>query len=258
MRFVTRKEWGSRDTNPPTNITPERGGVTVHYAGDPSPDLSSHDGCHATWRGSQRYHMDTRGYADIAYNLGACIHGYVFEGRGVRKRSGANGAEDPRSNQDWYAIQAMIGPANPVTDELLSALVDGIEYLRDKGGAATKVNGHRDHKSTECPGDKLYAWVRAGAKRPTTKEIDDMPYTEAQLKFIVEQATKPLAAKLDRLLAQGQRIKDLTRLGRRAAAAAAEEGMTPEQIGAQVEAALTRALEEGAVDVNVTVAGRQA
>jgi hypothetical protein len=198
--------------------------------------------------------MDTRGYADIGYNLGACIHGYVFEGRGLRKRNAANGTDE--GHQNFYSIQAMVGPANPITDDLLSALVDGVEYARQSGGAGNKVDGHRDHKSTECPGDKLYAWVKAGAKRPTAKETDDMPYTEAQLGAIVTKAVQPLGNKLDRLLAQGQRIKDITRQVRQAATAAAQKEMTPEQIGAQVETALTRALEEGSVDVNVTVAGR--
>lgn len=254
MKLITRAEWGGRAVNPPTNFTPERGGVTVHYAGNPSPDLSTHAGCYATWRASERYHIDTRGYAAIAYGFGACIHGYVFEGRGLHKRNAANGTDE--GNQNYYSVQAMVGPDNPVTDGLLTAIADAIDYLRAKGGAGSKVDGHRDHKSTECPGDTLYAWVTAGHKRPTAKE-DDMPYTEAQLKFIVEQATKPLADKLDRVIRQGQADKRLGREARDAARTAAEAGMTPEEVGKQVELAIAAALESG-VDVNVTVAGRQA
>lgn len=36
MKLITREQWGSRATSPPTNITPERGGVTVHSVWRPN------------------------------------------------------------------------------------------------------------------------------------------------------------------------------------------------------------------------------
>ena len=44
-------------------------------------------------RAWQAFHMDDRGWSDIAYNSGVCPHGVRFEGRGARVRSGANGTE---------------------------------------------------------------------------------------------------------------------------------------------------------------------
>jgi hypothetical protein len=89
----------------------------------------------------------------------------------------------------------------------------------------------------------------------TAPEEDDMPYTEAQLKFIVEAATKPLADKLDRVIRQGQAEKRIGREARDAARDAAEAGMSPEQVGAQVERAVSAALAEG-IDIEVTAGTR--
>jgi hypothetical protein len=126
-------------------------------------------------------------------------------------------------------------------------------------GAGPGTQSWSNATGKTCPGPDRIAqfhtefvpWLIAGAG-----EDDDMPYTEAQLGAIVTKAVQPLGTKLDRLITQGQRIKDIARQARQAAADAVDAGASPEEVGASVEQAVTRALAEGAVDVNVTVAGR--
>lgn len=109
--------------------------------------------------------MDGRGWSDIAYNFLACPHGYVFEGRGLNRRSAANG--DYASNTSWYAVQCMWGSrSGSVTEQLFVAGRDAIDYCRSAGRAGILLRGHRDFKGTDCPGDQLYAWLRRGAPRP--------------------------------------------------------------------------------------------
>jgi hypothetical protein len=95
----------------------------------------------------------------------ACPHRKVFEGRGLHHLPAANGAG---LNSGHYAVLGLVGNSGLVTptDEILDAILDAIDYLRDKGRAGKEIKGHRDGYSTDCPGDALYAWVKKGAPRP--------------------------------------------------------------------------------------------
>lgn len=92
----------------------------------------------------------------------ACPHRKVFEGRGPHHLPAANG---PGLNAGHYAVLGLVGNAGLVqpTDGVLHAILDAIQYLRDKGRAGTEIKGHRDGYSTDCPGDPLYDWIRRGA-----------------------------------------------------------------------------------------------
>lgn len=164
MKLIKRSAWGARHGRGSTNITPSRGGVTIHYEGGGKLTGRPHSQCAARVRAIEAYHVGTNGWSGIAYNYLACEHGYVFEGRGLGRRSAANGTTS--GNQNYYAVCALIGDADPLADALLNALRDAIDYLRSNG-AGRKVNGHRDHLPTSCPGSRLYAWVKAGAHRPS-------------------------------------------------------------------------------------------
>lgn len=159
MKFVNREEWGARSASSSTSITPA--GVAVHWEG-PHMGTPSHDRCAGIVQGFQSYHMDSNGWADIAYSAVVCPHGYVFEGRGPGHRTAANGSND--GNQRFYAVCFMGGEGDTFTDEAKDGINDAIDWL---GGG--EVNGHRDHTSTACPGDEIYAWVQAGHPRASAQ-----------------------------------------------------------------------------------------
>ncbi len=160
--FLSRAELGLA---PPKsisrNINPQEGGSTVHYAGgdqEVSTLLRGHTRCINLWRAYQKYHMGSRNFADIAYNGGFCQHGYVFAGRGVHIRSGANGTAF--GNYRFYAWCWIGGEGETPTKEALQALAWIIRDARRQGGAGRRVVPHSFHKSTGCPGpltDDAYA-----------------------------------------------------------------------------------------------------
>jgi hypothetical protein len=167
--FVTRAQWGARARRSSnTNITPQNGGVTIHHVGGTKVAQSNHSNCAGQVRGIQNYHMDTNGWSDIAYSHLTCVHGYVFQGRGEGQRTAANGTNN--GNQNWYAVCALTGGTTSNYDTITANLVDAIKHaiarLRSQGGAATRINGHRDHKATACPGDALYTRVQNGSLNP--------------------------------------------------------------------------------------------
>lgn len=166
--FVSRAEWGARaPRSRSTNITPQYGGVTVHYVDGVPVARSNHADCAGQVRGIQNYHMDSHGWADIAYTYLTCVHGYVFEGRGPGYRTAANGTSS--GNQNWYAVCGLVGGApgtyDPVTSGLIDAFHWSISTLRSVGDAADGINRHMDHKATACPG-QLSSYVLDGSLEP--------------------------------------------------------------------------------------------
>ncbi|MBC3989324.1 N-acetylmuramoyl-L-alanine amidase [Streptomyces sp. AC563] len=166
MRFVRRADWGAPATSAAAYIASTRG-VKVHYLGAPYTSRA-HSRCAAYVRTLRAAHLANprENYSDIAYNLLVCEHGYVFEGRGAHRRTGANGNFTLNSNH--YAVCALLGDEGLTkpTDAQLGGIRDAIEYLRDKGDAGDEILGHRDGYATACPGPDLYAWVKKGAPRP--------------------------------------------------------------------------------------------
>lgn len=166
MKFISRADlgWGPS----PAADQPTTSGVKVHYLGESvNPDtLTDHLKCVELWRNIRDSHLANtqEGYVDVAYNAAACTHGFVLEGRGLRKRTGANG---PGLNSGHYSVVALIGDSGVTepTADLLHGLRDAIEWLQ-ANGAGAEIKGHRDGYATSCPGAPLYGWVQAGAPRP--------------------------------------------------------------------------------------------
>lgn len=170
-QLVSRRESGLRARHgAPSTISSE--GVTVHYGGDsPWPtsiDRSSavrfqescdHERCASIWRAWQAFHMDGRGWSDIAYNSGVCPHGVRFEGRGPGVRSGANGTND--GNRRSAACVYIAGGNDPLTESAKDAFAD--EGVRLGGGLRWQ---HGDWKSTACAGPSLRAWKGTGFAPP--------------------------------------------------------------------------------------------
>ena len=167
MKLVTRAQLGWPASAAPIQTSTK--GVKVHYEGTPVSTklLTDHDACISEWKAIRKSHLANvkEGYSDIAYNYGACPHGYLLEGRGIGKRTGANGNQD--LNKAHYAIVGLVGSEDLTkpTDAMLGAIRDGIELLRQHG-AGGEIKGHRDGYATACPGTELYAWVQKGAPRP--------------------------------------------------------------------------------------------
>jgi len=186
MLFIPRAEWGGGGHRATTaGFRPEDGGVTAHHEGTRGLQaqlLADHRHCYQVVRAIFDFHTRPvsrggRGWADIAYTALACPHGYTFEGRWLGRRTAANGTD--AGNDAWYAVCALVGEGEEPAAGLLAGMRTTVHHLWSKD-ARDRVNGHRDHKATECPGDALYAWVRAGMP-----EEDDMPTAEEIAKEVL-------------------------------------------------------------------------
>lgn len=176
--LVLRRDWNARAPRGDYTQLDSTKGVKVHYTGgrvDPEI-VSDHAGCVDLVRSIQGYHMDSNGWIDIGYSFVACPHRKVFEGRGLHHLPAANG---PGLNAGHYAVLGLVGNAGLVEppDDVLNAILDAVQYVRERGNAGHEIKGHRDGYSTDCPGEPLYAWVRHGAPRPGDDEEAPPPTT---------------------------------------------------------------------------------
>lgn len=159
MAVIKREAWGAK---PPRNTTPLPSsvrGVAIHWVGveingDPSKIT----------RGIQRYHQETKGWWDVAYNYLVGQDGSVLEGRGWKNRSGANGSS--KLNRQYGAICLLLGPGQRPTDEMIDATRNTIKHFRQVFPRATEIVGHKDISSTACPGEDVHALIGIGGLDP--------------------------------------------------------------------------------------------
>lgn len=164
VKFVSRADLGWPASAAPEQLTAK--GVKIHYEGT-EVHCKVHGDCVSLVLAIRKSHLANpkENYSDIAYSLLVCRHGYVFEGRGKRKRTGANGNQE--LNKAHYAVMALLGNEGDTTPtpEMIEGIKDAIAYLRSYG-AGKEIKGHRDGHATSCPGEPLYALVRAGKLEP--------------------------------------------------------------------------------------------
>jgi hypothetical protein len=164
VKWVSRGDLGWPASEAPEQLTAQ--GVKIHYEGT-HVSCETHADCVALVKQIRKSHLanTAENYSDIAYNLLVCQHGYVFEGRGKRKRTGANGNQD--LNRAHYAIMGLLGNSGDTkpSEAMVEGLKDGIAYMRSHG-AGKEIKGHRDGYATLCPGEPLYKLVTSKALEP--------------------------------------------------------------------------------------------
>lgn len=214
-RFVPRSSWGARQAKGSTGIDPTFG-CTVHYEG-PKMGSFPHASCATKVRAIQAYHMDEKGWQDIAYTAVVCPHGFIFEGRWIGKRTGANGTN--LGNRTAYAICALIGAGDTATPELVDGIRRTAGFCRAHGRAGKRVNGHRDWKATLCPGDPLYHEVEVGTfegampppgpPAPTPGEVEEAELMSAKDEIL--DAVGKVREDIERAKPEAQRVSKAAR-----------------------------------------------
>jgi hypothetical protein len=196
--IVTRAQWGadeSKRTGTPGFATLRK--LIVHHTdtanNDPDPA--------ATVRAVYAFHTGVRGWNDIGYNFLVDAQGRVYEGRWARSYSagevhtgedtsgrGVIGAHAEGANTGSVGV-ALLGtfstesPTNAAVNGLQSVLAwkadradidpaGSSDYTKADGTLLANlpnISGHRDTKSTDCPGDVL--WNRLPRIRSTVQHM---------------------------------------------------------------------------------------
>lgn len=154
MDITTRAEWNARSPRDRTYVSwRTRTGFMVHY---------SAANVNQTVRAIQNYHMDTKGWSDIGYNfLVRATTGEIYEGRGWLI-VGAHCAGFNTQNIGVCVIGTDKAGVQDVSDKARAAVRWLYEEAERRAGKTLRRFGHRDRGNTSCPGDELYAWMKAG------------------------------------------------------------------------------------------------
>jgi hypothetical protein len=174
--YVTREQWGARAPRRITALSTFDVMVTHHTAGGyPATDALER----AEMRYTQTYHMDQKGWSDIAYNFLISPSGKVYEGRGELRVGGGTG--EPYDQHGWSvcALGYYHPPHNhTVTPDMDHAFAAVWTYFASIGG--TRQLRDRDVNQTSCPGDGLAPLV-PWPLLPKTNGEDMTPEQEKKL-----------------------------------------------------------------------------
>merc|ERR1719394_90630 len=160
-KFVPRPQWGAREPNGITSFSiPASHGVIGHHTA--GSQCFSYDECVSNVRATQNYHMNSLGWSDVGYNFLIGEDGYIYEGRGFY-RQGAHCS-------NWNSITLGFSVMGDFSYKLpnkkaLDAVDILLNHMEEKGYVNSRCyefSGHRDHGSTICPGDPLYAHWGSG------------------------------------------------------------------------------------------------
>ena len=174
VTYVTRAQIGLRAPNGSHSLVPSQVKNTAyHYPGTANPinavgDAGFRRVCSAL-RGWQTYHMDTRGWSDIAYCIAVDQVGRAYTLRGINIRSAANGGA--QVNLEYGAILLVLGN-NEAPSAAMEATARAVmqDYRvrfkaipkRPTWHGAIRPGGTASDPSTTCPGKLTIAAIKAG------------------------------------------------------------------------------------------------
>lgn len=156
---ITRGEWEARPPKSNDTTFTKEGGIVVHHSAVRRAGTTHWPGCYESMRGHQRYHMDTKGWSDIAYNFVVCQHGFIFEGRGFTRQNAAN--QPLNTSTLSVCFDGNTGFEEPGLAAILS--INAVISEAQARGWAPLVRGHGQATgSSSCPGAKLQAMISEG------------------------------------------------------------------------------------------------
>lgn len=145
-------------------------GIAIHWPGMKTP-LGNPERVMSALRSWQALHMDTDqiaegGASDIAYQSAVDQLGNVYQLRGLRYRSGANGNMD--LNERFGALLLVLAIGEKPSGLMLRTTRRRIAAHRRIFPGSKLVVGHGEIRpgGTQCPGAQLQAIIDSGGLRP--------------------------------------------------------------------------------------------
>ena len=128
-------------------------GVMFHCTDgrDPKDERDAINAWHATYN----WHVNGKGWRDIAYHYAVNRLGMVMQGRALDRVAGA--AKGHNVTWKHVVVQGKGDRADGLLRETIEWVVDDLVKLY---GPGLLVAGHRDVSSKPCPGDAVYALLQ--------------------------------------------------------------------------------------------------
>lgn len=167
MSTFNRKQWGARpQKNDPGSLRRAQViGIALHWPAINKPIRGVKNVC-AALRGWQDFHIDGRGWSDIAYQEAIDQDGNVYSLRGLTTKSAANGDAD--LNSRYGALLLILAPGEQPTEAMVQTVRNRIAVHRKTFPLSRRIVGHGQIRpgGTECPGPILQSYIDRGAFMP--------------------------------------------------------------------------------------------
>lgn len=172
--YLPRSAWGARTSRGAVALsTSAVVGVALHWPGMAKPINATGDigkrRVASALRGWQTYHMDSRSWSDIAYQIAVDQAGRAWTLRGLNIQSGANGNGDV--NRRYGAILLVLAPGEQPSAAMQST-VRGVvqDFCKRFPKARRKPYGHGEIRpdGTDCPGPAARSAIARGDFTPGT------------------------------------------------------------------------------------------
>lgn len=159
---VSRASWGAQPWRPKVEMysvpVTSRTEFFTHYHGGPP----AHDRGTTMAREIEAIHL-ANGWAGVGYSWMVGQDGIAYEGRGWD----LVGAHCPGHNRSGLAAYVAVGGDQVPTVAALHTVRALYDEACHRAGKQLAQTWHGAHYATECPGERLIAWVRAGMQNPT-------------------------------------------------------------------------------------------
>lgn len=165
VQLVPRKQWDARPWTRRADMRLDNvAGIVLHHT-----VTEQRGNLEQIVRSVQAYHMDGRGWSDIAYNFLIGADGRVFEGRGWANESGATGKKNlageflDDADKRFYSV-CFIGDYSTLPEQKGHTLSEPqveafrrlrVNYLMAAKPEAGAVVTHNQFKATACPGENV-------------------------------------------------------------------------------------------------------
>lgn len=174
-------------------------GFTIHHNGPEVAGLvqfmTDHTRCLNFWRGIRNYHVNDRGWSDIAYSFGVCPHGEAIPGRGWNRNQWANGEDqvgaDDGPDSEWYSVMAFIGGTQVPNHPMIGGITHLIHTGRKTGLCGYRIFPHNFWKRKACPGTELTVFAASYDNRPLPIMGATNPQKEDPDMYIADCKGKP-------------------------------------------------------------------
>lgn len=132
----------------------------VHYPGA-GPDQANKDP-RESLRGWRNFHVQTRGWRDIAYNYAVDLSGRIWTLRGWAQDGGVKGM-----GGKCVSCLLILGGTEEMSDAMKESVVALADWVDNRVGRGLARTYHGRLVSTDCPGTDATRWVKAGMPVPS-------------------------------------------------------------------------------------------
>jgi hypothetical protein len=189
VKLLSRSEVGLPPSQAPRQEPAGVELVVVHWNGPALGALGSLAESVEAWQAIHRYHVKIKDWRDVAYTLAVCpATGGLLAGRMWHRMPAAH---EPH-NQGSYAVMALAGEGDPITQALQDGIRDAIR-LAQRHAPIASVLPHTDvpQNDTECPGVELAGLAREltpgkGSLRPQRGTQSDSEESEGDMVDVIE------------------------------------------------------------------------